>query len=488
MSGSESTTSLQGEAPVGLRKSLGHLQHLALCIGFMTPAATVFIYVPILFMIGGGFSFIALLIAFACHIPLTFCYAELGSAYPLAGGEYSVVSRTIHKGYGFVLIVLQMFMLVVTASVCAMGAGLAAQVIWPGVSAHWVAVAAITFGLVIGFFDIKESVKVSVTLIVLDVVAVAVVIVLGLMHASDPARLVSTTVYDMAGSAGPLTRQTAFAAISFAFIIFMGYQVALVFSEESKDARRRVGRTVLTTLVTIGILLLASTAALFLGTPSLQTLLTSPTPVSDFVTSLGGSTLNKLTQLIVFVVTFEMMMVFCLYCGRMLWSTARDHAWPGPISRALATVNPRHRSPWVAVLVFCAAAIPLVWADVSALAGMMSVLTLTVLGSVALAALFIRFRKDAAPDRYKMPLWPLPPLVGLAAVAFVLSQQPTDMLWVAGVAAAAAVVYYLTYLRPRRKTHWVMEDVPDEEPEMLTGTSQIGGLVMSEAHEHDLNG
>ncbi|WP_234969636.1 hypothetical protein [Alicyclobacillus vulcanalis] len=68
---------------------------------------------------------------------------------------------------------------------------------------------------------------------------------------------------------------------------------------------------------------------------------------------------------------------------------------------------------------------------------------------IAVSAIVHRLRRrDAAP--FRMPLWPLPPLIALAGVGLSLVEQaPSDLLQTA-VLVAIALVYALAYLQRRR--------------------------------------
>jgi amino acid transporter len=85
---------------------------------------------------------------------------------------------------------------------------------------------------------------------------------------------------------------------------------------------------------------------------------------------------------------------------------------------------------------------------------------------IALSALATRLRQPGLARPYRMPLWPLPPLVALAGVtATVLLQTSRDLAIVAGI-LAVGVLYDAVYLRPRRDTHWILLDPLVDEPGM----------------------
>jgi amino acid transporter len=85
---------------------------------------------------------------------------------------------------------------------------------------------------------------------------------------------------------------------------------------------------------------------------------------------------------------------------------------------------------------------------------------------VAASAIVSRVRQRDHIRPYRMPLWPLPPLLALVGCALVISQQsPRELAIVAGIFVVAGI-YYVVFLRPRAATHWVMLNpkVPGDPP------------------------
>ena len=82
---------------------------------------------------------------------------------------------------------------------------------------------------------------------------------------------------------------------------------------------------------------------------------------------------------------------------------------------------------------------------------------------IALSALASRLRQPGLARPYRMPLWPLTPVVALAGVAVTVSLQTgRDLAIVAGI-LAAGLAYESVYLRPRRDTHWILLEPPAGE-------------------------
>lgn len=472
-----------GQGP-HLAKALSTGQQLMIALGFMAPAIVAYIYMPILYSLFGTFSWLAALIGTAMVLPVMLCYAELGSAWPLAGCEYSMVGRVLGRGVGFVLFILTFLIYFAIGTIGPLGAGWAAAAIWPAVDPHLVAVLCIVAGMAVGFFKVSVPAKAALIAVIIQMAIVAVVVVMGFWHAHGDvgARLISTEMMGADGVLTPITFSFALAGIGVAIGNMGGFQSAIVFGEESIDARKHMGRVMVIVWFFAFSVLMIVTTAVFLGVPDLQEFVSSPeTGMSSFFSLLGAPWLNRVMNVLVFLAVFEAQMLFIAFCGRQIWSTGRDMTWPAPISRLLATVHPRFDSPWVATTIFGLVLIPMTWLSAGTLLTMVAAVTLLQFLLVCIGVAVVRIRKGVAPeDRWKMPLWPLWVILGVVGTGAALSQQSADALKTVGIAAAASLVYYVVFLVPRRKTHFVLET---EKPEIsglaAAGSERVeeGGLV-----------
>jgi amino acid transporter len=248
---------------------------------------------------------------------------------------------------------------------------------------------------------------------------------------------------------------------------YAGYGGAVIFSEETQGPRRGIARAVLVPLgVAVVAELVAITAAL-LGAPSQARLTTAPAPMSYLVRALGGDRLVTVVTLALVATFFNILLAVLLEYARILYSSGRDRAWPEPLSRALCRIHPTTRTPVVASLAIGAAALTL------AAVTFASLTVVATFALIALSALVSRLRAPHLARPYRMPLWPLPPVVALAGVAVtVLLQTGVDLAVVAGI-LAAGLLYDALYLRPRRDTHWVLLDPLVDEPDTALGANLI---------------
>jgi hypothetical protein len=75
---------------------------------------------------------------------------------------------------------------------------------------------------------------------------------------------------------------------------------------------------------------------------------------------------------------------------------------------------------------------------------------------VAVAALLSRRGHHRHTAAWRMPLWPVLPVLLIAVLGYVLTRQETSyLLWTGGI-TAVATLYWALYLRPRRATRWLV--------------------------------
>jgi amino acid transporter len=191
--------------------------------------------------------------------------------------------------------------------------------------------------------------------------------------------------------------------------------------------------------------------------------------MSYLVRSLGGDRLVTIVTLALGATFFNILLAVLLEYARILYSSGRDRAWPAPLSRALGHIHPRTRTPVAATVIIGVAALTLTAvSDYAAAVTFASLTVVTTFALVALSALASRLRQPGLARPYRMPLWPLPPLLALAGVAVtVVLQTGRDLAVVAGI-LAAGLLYDAAYLRRRRDTHWILLDPLVDEPVSTT--------------------
>src|SRR5580704_13632577 len=129
--------------PPSLKRSMKMLGNMLITVSVITPASSIFIIAPGVVQQAGTGAFLAFAIAAIVCVCTAFVYAELSSAYPLAGGEYAVIGRILGPFPGFISFGLNFVTLILMVSVIALGIGNYTEVLFPGASKPLIAVGSI---------------------------------------------------------------------------------------------------------------------------------------------------------------------------------------------------------------------------------------------------------------------------------------------------------------------------------------------------------
>jgi amino acid transporter len=445
--------------------------NITITLSLVGPAASVFVISPVALRQQGSGAFLAFLVAALLSGCVALGWAELGALYPTAGGLYGIVARVLGRRAGLLALVLLLAGFVIVLSAFALAAGQYLAVVWSGISPRVAGLVLLGAAMSVALVGIRFNAAVAGALLALELAAILVVCVLGFARArwSAAGMLIDPRVFAADGSAAPATLRTLLAGIALGMLAYAGYGGAVVFSEETRGPRRGVAHAVLAVLGVAAVAELLALAAALLGAPSLAELATAPAPMSYLVRSLGGDTLVTMITLALVATIFNAVLAGLLEFARVLYSSGRDQAWPAPVSRALGRVHPRTRTPVVATLSLGVAALALTAvSDYAAAVTFTSLIVVITFALIALSALVSRLRLPDLARPYRMPLWPLPPVVALAGAAVTASLQTgRDLAVVAGI-LAAGTLYDAAYLRPRRDTHWILLDPP-------VGERRVGG-------------
>jgi amino acid transporter len=452
--------------PQQLARTLRVAGNLAITVSVIGPAASVFAIGSVALGQQGSGAFLAFLIAALISGCLAVAWAELGTLYPTAGGLYGIVARVLGRRAGFLALALQLVLFVIVPSAFALAAGQYVAAVWPAVSPRAAALVLLAAATALAVAGIRFNAAVTAALLALELTIILVVSALGFANAdwSLAGTLLDPVVYAADGSASPVSERTLLAGVVLGLGAYAGYGGAVILSEETQGPRQGIARAVLGALgIAVVAELLAIVAAL-VGAPSQAQLTTAPAPMSYLIRALGGDTLVTIVTLALLATFFNIVLAVLLEYARVLYSSGRDQTWPAPLSRALGRVHPRTRTPMVATVVIGVAALTLTAvSDYAAAVTFASLTVVTTFALIALSAVASRLRQPDLDRPYRMPLWPLPPLVALAGVAVtVLLQTGRDLAIVAGI-LAAGLLYDAGYLRPRRKTRWILLDPPTAE-------------------------
>ena len=436
---------------------------LLLTLSAVTPASSVFVIVPGAITQAGSGAFLSMAAAAILAIPIAYVYSELASAFPIAGGEYSMVGRSVGAAAGFATFGLTITSNMLAPAVLALGASTYLAIVVPDLNPIVVAMAIIAATTVFGILHIRTNAWVTGIFLLLELLALAVLAVLGFLDVKRSLWEIITHPVVVSQSA---LHPTPLAAIGVATTVsifaYNGYGAAVYFAEEMHEAPRLIARTILWALVITVVTELVPLTAVLMGAPNLQALLGSTSPFSDFITAVGGYALSVVIGLSVALAILNAVLATLLQNARFFYSTGRDGTWHPRINDAFLVTHDRFNSPWIATLA----------AGISSMAmcllGLQWLLVITGTGialiyaAVCIAAIAGRTTGTTKHAVYRMPLYPFWPVLGLLALAYVFYTSAIDpyigrpSLLINSVVMVVALAYY--GLMVRRKGNFAFRD------------------------------
>jgi len=454
-------------APKDLQRGMKVLGALILTLSAATPASSVFVIVPDVLSQAGTGALIAMGLAALIAICVAQVYAELGSAFPLAGGEYAMVGRTLGPWAGFAVLGLNLANSLLATGVLALGVS-------PYLASAGLAVPQVPLALTVvlgatllSVLNIRTNALITGLFVAVELASLAVLAVLGLAHPerSLPAVLAHPQVFT---GAAPTAATPAMIGLAVAVAIFAydGYGSAVYFGEELHQARKGIGRAIVWALAITVAAEVIPLAAAILGAPDLKALLGSDSGLADFIGGRGGPVLKQVISLGIALAIINAVIAMVLLTARQLFATGRDEAWPGPANAALIRIHPRLRSPWVATLAAGALAAGLCFVDLKLLLIATGTGTAVIYGVLCVAALAGRRTGVTDHGHHRMPLFPWVPIATLIALVGVLYADWLDPaegrpgLFIAIGVAVAFAAYYALAVRGRGR--WTLREPGDQ--------------------------
>jgi amino acid transporter len=440
---------------------------LLITLSSLTPASSVFIIVPGIVRQAGTGALLSFTAAALVSLLIAYVYAELCSAFPLTGGEYAIVGRVLGPFPGFIVLGVNLLVLLLNMSVVALGIGQYLTPLIGDFPPAWAALISVIFTTLCGVLNIRTNALITGAFLALELLALAILTVLGLMHSTRPlGPMLTHPVLLSGGHLIPAGMAALGLAGSASIFANYGFGNAIFLGEETHDASRQIARAVLLALVIGFITQIIPMAAVLTGARDLPALFgNGDSMFGYFVADRGGRVLSLVISLNIALAIINCNIAFVVLVARLLFSTGRDNVWPAPVNRALLKISPRFGSPWVATLScgFLAAALCFVPLDV--LVVLTGTTIVVVYGSLCIAAIVGRRTGRTAHASYRMPFHPWPSILGLAGLAYVICANALDpdvglpSLKATAIVIAASALYYWLILR--RRGAWVLHQPID---------------------------
>ena len=378
-------------------------------------------------------------------------YAELGSLFPKAGGQYVYLRDAYHPLVGF-LYGWALLLLIECGAIAAVAITFAEYALRlvgrEDASALPLAIAAIVVVSAINYLGVKPGSRVLNVFVVLKVAALAVLIGAGFLIA--PAVPQAGAAGGAAGAGDALAGGSAALPILFGAALvpilfsYGGWQNANYVAEEIADPRRNLPRSLLAgTLLVAVIYVLVN--VVYLRALGLEGLAATRTPASDAAGRLLGPAGDRFVAAAIAVSTFGFLDLAVLAPTRVYYAMAAD----GLFFRGVSRLHPRFRTPSLAIVLQAA------WAIALALTGTYAALVDTVVFAdwiffgLTVGSVLVFRRREPLGARiaggFRMPLYPALPilfaLVSAGVVASVVASNPVRSAMGAALLLAGVPAY-----------------------------------------------
>ena len=455
------------ESPT-LNPALKSFGAMMLVVSAASPASSVFVIMPLAIAQAGSGAIASFALAALLALLVALVYAELSSAFPTTGGEYTMTGRTLNRFWGFIMLVLIVLSLILVISIMALGMSNYLAILGLQLDEQWTAVLVVALAAGSAVLHVKLNALVTGLVLSIEILALVLLSVLGFLHAERPLMgLISVPEVLSAtqNALSPASTGVILGTMSVALFSYSGYGSATYFGEETHDAKRGIARVIMLALVICVVTQFIPLIAVLMGSPDLIKLFTSPQKIAYFLEARAGHTTTLIISLAIALAIFNAVIALVLQAGRLLYSTGRDRTWFEPVNRLLAAIHPKTNSPWIATLVASAICAATCFVNMNTLLLLSGTSLIVIYILLCLAVISGRRNGSTDDGHYRMPLFPLPAILFLVGIGYVFYQNALDpdfgrpSLIITGEIMAAAALYFLLFLSHRKDWHF---HVPQE--------------------------
>jgi basic amino acid/polyamine antiporter, APA family len=347
------------------------------------------------------------------------CYAELGSAYPHAGGEYHFLARAYGRAVS-ILFAWARGTVIQTGAIAAVAFvyGEYASTLMPfgpySVAIHAALAVVVFTGInLIGTLQGKVAQHVFT---VLDVAAIVLLIIAGLIVSSQGGFSAPSQA-----SAGTTSWGGIGLAMVFVLLTYGGWNEAAYLSAELRDVKRNMARTL---IISIGFVVVVYTAVNFAYVSALgiEGLAKSDVPAAAVMRRAFGDTGALILTLFICGAALSTLNATIFTGGRVYFALGRDLAG----LKGLGVWSARGENPANAFLLQGAIALALVLLGSFNRNGFQTMVDYTApvfwffMLLVAIALFVLRWREPGRERPYRVPLYPLTPALFVLTCAYML--------------------------------------------------------------------
>ncbi len=444
----------EADSGVTLKRTLGPVQLTTLGIGAIIGAGIFVITGTAAAEHSGPAIILSFVLAgIACALA-GLCYSEFASMIPVSGSAYTYAYATMGELFAWIIgwdLILEYSLAASTVAIGWSGyfvdifRSLGVNIPSTWAASPWSepagvfnipAAAICLFLTVILIIGIKESANVNATIVIIKVGVV-------LLFLAVATPFVKTTNWEPFMPFGFGGMATGAGVIFFAYI---GFDAVSTTAQEARNPQRDMPIGILASLAICTVLYLA-VAAVLTGVVYYKEL-GVPAPIALAIRTLDMPWLSTFVSLGAIAGITSVILVMLLGQPRIFYTMSKDGLLPAFVGK----VHPRFRTPHITTAItgvavaFVAGMTPI--AEVSHL---VSIGTLLAFALVCGGVLVLRYTRPDLPRPFKVPGFPVVPILGVAACLYLMLNLPAVTWYRLFIWMAAGIVIYFAY--GIRKSH-----------------------------------
>lgn len=447
-----------------------------------------FITIPLIVAAMGGPQ---AMLGWICGALLVMCdglvWAELGAAMPGSGGSY----RYLREIYGpnrlgrmisFLFIWQLTFSAPLSIASGCIGLSQYAAFIFPSLNTTFFASASEIHIPLIGALNASVAMTAG-TLVAIGTIAVAVfllyrkITIIGRLAGFLWVGVLVTVIWVIVAGVTNFDRARAmdfppgaftpswkfFQGLGAAMLVsvydYWGYYNVCFFGGEVKDPGRVIPRAIMYSILAVAVIYIVMNISI-LGVIPWQELVEAGKPENEAVRShiistlmerLYGNWAGVLASLLIMWTAFASVFSLMLGYSRVPYAAAVD----GNYFKSFARVHPKHRFPYVSLLVMGIVAAACCFLTLKIVITALVVIRISVqfLAQI-IGVVVLRKRRPDLPRPFRMWLYPIPAVLAFVGFVYVLVMRPNSMqpIWIAVALVAVGSVIYL--IRSWRRREW----------------------------------
>jgi APA family basic amino acid/polyamine antiporter len=262
-------------------------------------------------------------------------------------------------------------------------------------------------------------------------------------------------------------------AASIVFFAYIGFEAVSTAGQEAKNPAKDMPFGIIGSLLVCTVIYMLVAAIMTLLVPYRQ--LDVPDPVAVVVDAFGPtwSWLAKTIKVGAIIGLTSVVLVLMYAQTRIFYTMARD----GLLPKVFARVHPTLKTPYInTILVGTITAVAAGFFDINVLGDMTSVGTLAAFAIVCLSVIYLRRAAPDLPRGFKVPLYPVLPVLGILSCLYLITTVPWDVLRFFLYYMIGALALYFVYgLHNSNLQHGEPQDDQPDLPAYPEDAATAGG-------------